>query len=139
MDGIENVDIDDGAEIIELARALAHAPPPTRRRRFVTVSVRAFDADAAGGEEIVHRAICAVAAPDDEALHAKAADVVRTLASLKPRTPVDASLGALFTAMSAASLDALKIARLAGFDSMMGTVLLSHPRNYAAAPSNWPK
>jgi hypothetical protein len=130
MDGIEDIDINDtpGDPLLGLAALLRHPPAPPsqrRRRRTVTVPIRAADAAAAGGLEIVHRTVSAVASPDDPELRGKAAGVIAALASLKPRTPMDASLSGLFVAMERASLDALSVARVAGFDSPMGMVLLS--------------
>ena len=132
----EAFDIEEAGDdpLVALARLL-HAqnspmsgtfpPAPQRRRRLVTIPIRASDAAAAGGLEIVHRTVAAVAAPDDPAIRGKAASVIAALAAMKPRTPVDASLGGLFVAMSAAALDALAVARVAGFDSLIGVTLLS--------------
>lgn len=113
----------EGAQIIELARAFMPAPPPVRRRPVVVPVLRS-DAEKAGGEEIVRRTIEAVASPDDPALHAKAAGVIAALKAIGPRTPVESGLAGLFVAMERAAFDCLAIARIAGFDSPMGMVLL---------------
>ncbi len=121
------VDDTPGDQLLALARLLQHppAPPSTRRRRTVVVPIRASDAEAAGGEEIVHRTISAVASPDDRELHRKAASVIATLAAMKPVGPMESSLAGLFLAMQAAALDSLAVARIAGFDSLLGLTLLS--------------
>jgi hypothetical protein len=112
---------DQGAEIVALARLLRQEPPSPR---IAIVRVLRSDADKAGGEEIVRRTIEAVASPDDPALPAKAADVIAALKAIAPRTPVEAGLAGLFVAMERAALDSLAVARIAGFDSPMGIVLL---------------
>jgi hypothetical protein len=125
-----NILDDQGATLVELARLLrpsatpASAPPSRRRRRLTTVSVFRSDADKAGGAEVVRRTIAAVASPDDPALKAKAADVVAALAAIKPVTPVEGGLAGLFVAMERAAFDCLAIARIAGFDSLMGMMQL---------------
>jgi hypothetical protein len=108
--------VDDQGEI-ELADFLP-------RRRLVTVPVFRSDAEKAGGEEIVRRTIEAVASPDDPALRAKAADAVAALKSIAPRTPVEAGNAGLLVAMQAAAFDCLAIARVAGFDTQMGVVMI---------------
>ena len=130
----EMIDIDEprGDQLLGLAALLRHPPAPQRRRRApVTIPIARADAEAAGGVEVVHRTVSAVASPDDPELRGKAADVIAALASLKPRTPMDASLGALFVAMERASLDSLSVARIAGFDSALGVVLLSRAEKLA--------
>jgi hypothetical protein len=137
MDEMIGIEATGDQQLVELARLLRPAtagdfttghppaPPSQRHRRLVTIPIRASDAAAAGGVEIVHRVTAAVASPDDPAIHAKAADVIAALASLKPRTPMESSLAGLFVAMSAAALDSLAVARIAGFDSVLGVTLLS--------------
>lgn len=83
------------------------------------------DAEKAGGAEIVRRAIAAVARADDPELPAKAADVIAALKAIGPRTPIESGLAGLFVAMERAAFDCLAIARIAGFDSPMGMVMLS--------------
>ena len=126
----EMMDIVDETEsdgVLALAALLRPPAPPSQRRRRVpvTIPIRRSDADAAGGVEIVHRTTAAVASPDDPRLRAKAANVIAALASLKPRTPMESSLAGLFVAMSAAALDSLAVARIAGFDTLIGVTLLS--------------
>ena len=95
-----------GDPLLGLAALLRHPPAPQRRRRVpVTIPIRASDAEAAGGLEIVHRTVAAVAAPDDPQLHAKAADVVAALASMRPSGPMESSLAGLFIAMQRAALE----------------------------------
>ena len=121
-----------GDPLLGLASLLRHPPAPQRRRRVpVTIPIRASDAEAAGGLEIVHRTVAAVAAPDDPQLHAKAADVVAALASMRPSGPMESSLAGLFIAMQRAALDSLAVARIAGFDSALGVVLLSRAEKLA--------
>jgi hypothetical protein len=107
----------EGAEILELARAViaAPTPPSVRRRRVAIVPVLRSDAEKAGGEEIVRRTIEAVAPPDDPALRAKAADVIAALKGIAPRTPVESGLAGLFVAMERAAFDCLAIARISVF------------------------
>jgi hypothetical protein len=130
MDEIADIDIDDspGGQLLQLAELLRRpaAPPSQRRRRVpVTIPIARADADAAGGLEIVHKTTAAVVSPDDPELHSKAASVIAALASLKPCTPMESSLAGLFVAMSAAALDSFAVARIAGFDSLIGVTLLS--------------
>ena len=120
-----------GDPLLGLAALLRHPAAPQRRRRLVTIPVKASDAEAAGGVEIVYRTTAAVAAPDDPAIHAKAADVVAALAAMKPSGPMESGLGGLFLAMQRASLDSLAVARIAGFDSALGVVLLSRAEKLA--------
>jgi hypothetical protein len=134
MDGIEDiVDETESDGLLALAASLRPpAPPSHRRRRFpIIIPIARADAEACGGVEIVHRTTAAVAAPHDPQLHAKAASVIAAC-SLKPRTPMESSLGGLLVAMLAASLDALSVARVAGFDSMLRVTLLSRSEKLAA-------
>jgi hypothetical protein len=117
---------DQGADIIELARAFMPAPaarPPSRRRPIFIPAAKS-DAEKAGRAEIVRRAIAAVAPPDDPELPAKAADVIAALKVIAPRNPVESGLAGLFVAMEHAAFYCLAGARIAGFDSPMGMVLL---------------
>jgi hypothetical protein len=116
----------EGAQIIDLARAFMSAPAaPPVRRRVAFVPVAKADAEKAGGAEIVRRAIEAVARADDPALPAKAADVIAALKAIGPMNPIESGLAGLFVAMERAAFDCLGIARIAGFDSPMGMVMLS--------------
>ena len=116
-----------GDELLALAGLLRHSAPPSQRRRRapVDIPIARADAEAAGGLEIVHRTVSAVASPDDPRLRAKAADVIAALAAMRPSGPVESGLAGLFVAMSAAALDSLAVARVAGFDSLIGVTLLS--------------
>lgn len=117
----------EGAQIIALAGALRQeraVAPPTSCRRRAFIPVACSDAEKAGSAEIVRRTIEAVARADDPELPAKAADVVAALKAIAPRTPVEGGLAGLFVAMERAAFDCLAIARLAGFDSPMGAVML---------------
>jgi hypothetical protein len=67
----------------------------------------------------------AVASPDDPQLHGKAASVVAALAAMRPTGPMESSLAGLFVAMERAALDSLAVARIAGFDTVLGVTLLS--------------
>ena len=136
MDEIADIDDAESEGLHALARLLrpatavdftsGHPPAPQRRRRApVIIPVRASDAEAAGGMEIVHRTTAAVASPDDPQLHAKAASVIAALKAMRPSGPMESSLAGLFVAMSAAALDSLAVARVAGFDSVLGVTLLS--------------
>jgi hypothetical protein len=129
MDGIEDIDIDEtpGDPLLELARLLQTPAPPSRRRRRVpvTIPIARADAEACGGVEVAHRVVSAVASPDDPQLRGKAADVIAALAAMKPSGPMESGLAGLFIAMQAAALDSLAVARVAGFDSALGVVLLS--------------
>jgi hypothetical protein len=124
----EMMDIDEtpGGQLLQLAELLRQPSAPQRRRRVpVDIPIRASDAAAAGGLEIVHRTVAAVASADDPAIRPKAASVIAALAAMKPSGPMESSLAGLFVAMSAAALDSLAVARVAGFDSLIGVTLLS--------------
>jgi hypothetical protein len=124
----EMMDIDDtpSGQLLALAELLKPtAPASQRRRRVAIVPIRASDAEAAGGEEIVHRTISACVSPDDPKLHGKAASVVAALKAMKPVGPMESSLAGLFVAMERAALDSLAVARIAGLDTVLGVTLLS--------------
>jgi hypothetical protein len=118
MSMVERIIDEDG--VVALARLLEAPSAPPRPRRLVNVTVRASDAEAAGGEALIYRTISAVASPDDPQLRSKAASVVEVLKALKPGTPMESSLSGLFVAMERAALDSLAVARIAGFDSCWG-------------------
>jgi hypothetical protein len=119
------------AEVVELAKALGdHRLPDTqlverRSQRTVTIPVLASDADAAGGADLVRRTVAAVDHPDSPDMQDKAKAVIAALRNIKPRTAVEGGLAGLFVAMERAAFDCLRIARIAGFESPMGAVMLS--------------
>lgn len=139
----EMIDIEatGGDQLVELARllhtqnlppAVGFPPAPQRRRRLVTIPIKASDAEAAGGVEIVHRVTAAVASPDDPAIRSKAASVIAALAAMKPSGPLESGLASLFIAMERAALDSLAVARVAGFDNLLGVTLLGRAERLTA-------
>jgi hypothetical protein len=55
----------------------------------------------------------------------KARAVIAALRNIAPKTAVEGGLAGLFVAMERAAFDCLRLARLAGFESPMGAVMLS--------------
>jgi hypothetical protein len=125
----------DGGDdaVVEAFEPLANLPTPAqpveRRpsgpRRRVIVPVSADDARQAGGADLVHRTIAAVEHPDSPDMQGKARAVIAALRDIAPKTAIEGGLAGLFVAMERAAFDCLRIARIAGFDSPMGAVMLS--------------
>jgi hypothetical protein len=129
-----------GAEVIRLAKALergdtnlieAFAPPPPVQCDPVAIPVLASDAAAAGGADLIRRTVSAVERHDSPDVQDKAKAVIAALRDIAPKTAIEGGLAGLFVAMERAAFDCLKIARLAGFDSPMGAVMLSRAEKLA--------
>ena len=122
---IEEFGPEFGAGVIELA-AIMGARPSTdvTKVRPVTMSVTRSDARAAGGAELIRHTVAAIAALDSPDVHATAREVIEALKSIAPRTAVEGGLAGLFVAMERTAMDCLRMARLAGFDTPLGMVML---------------
>jgi hypothetical protein len=117
------------ANVVAAFGQLTEVAPVERRpsgpRRAVVVPVSADDAVAGGGADLIRRTVAAVERHDSPDMQDKAKAVIAALRSIAPKTAIEGGLSGLFVAMERAAFDCLRLARLAGFDSPMGAVMLS--------------
>jgi hypothetical protein len=124
-------------QAVELAKALggdgnvieafSHLPDvrAATPQRQIAVPVTADDAAAAGGADLIRRTVAAVTRHDSPDMQDKAKAVIAALRSIAPKTAIEGGLAGLFVAMERSAFDCLRLARIAGFDSPMGAVMLS--------------
>jgi hypothetical protein len=122
---------EEAAQVRALAALLKGASPaeptvakPPDLRPEVVVPVTRSDAKAAGGADLLHRTLSAVVSPDAPDVRAVADEVVSALKNMAPRSAVEGGLAGLFVAAQVAAFDCYRLARLAGFDTPMGDVML---------------
>ena len=97
---------------------------PPHLRPEVVIPVTRSDAKAAGGADLIHRTLLAVVSPDAPNVRAVADEVVAALKNMGPRSAVEGGLAGLFVAAQVAAFDCYRLARLAGFDTPIGEVML---------------
>ena len=97
---------------------------PPHPRPEVVIPVTRSDAKAAGGADLIHRTLSAVVSPDAADVRAVADEVVAALKNMGPRSAVEGGLAGLFVAAQVAAFDCYRLARLAGFDTPIGEVML---------------
>jgi hypothetical protein len=118
-----------------LAQALRRPGPapaaPRRPQTVVAVAVSESDARAAGGPALVERTVAASIDAAEPDARAKAADVIAALKSIAPRTAVEGGLAGLFVALERMAFDCLRVARVAGFDTQMGALMLARAEKAA--------
>jgi hypothetical protein len=113
--------------------AFGQLPPvrPATPQYPVTIPVLASDAASAGGADLIRRTVSAAARHDSPDVQDKAKAVIAALRDIAPKTAIEGGLAGLFVAMERAAMDCLRLARLAGFDSPMGAVMLSRAEKLA--------
>jgi hypothetical protein len=122
---------EEAAQVRALAALFMGASPaeptaaqPPHLRPEVVIPVTRSDAKAAGGADLIHRTLSAVVSPDAPDVRAVADEVVSALKNMAPRSAVEGGLAGLFVAAQMAAFDCYRLARLAGFETPIGEVML---------------